>query len=72
MFKDGTESEELKCTDSKFGMSCDDETSDPTARTVYEQLRLKPIAAIRTRVKRYAVSDETAKAILGTFSCIRS
>jgi len=70
LFADGSLSNELQCTDFKTKMSCDDKTSDGGAKSVYADLQLKSVEAIKTDVKTYPVSDSIAKSIQTTFSCI--
>lgn len=70
MFADGSESLELQCTVFNTGMSCQDKTSDSTARQVFANLQLKSVKAIKANNKIYEVSESVAKAILKTFSCI--
>lgn len=70
VFTDGTESTWLKCADGKSGMSCRDHTGEPDMRAVFNELRYKQIAEIRTGRKRYEIADATGKKLLTTFSCI--
>ena len=70
VYADGTQSGEMACTTRGSGTSCQDETSQPGVRAIYEQLRVAPVAAIKRPHKRHDLVPETARAMLATFSCI--
>lgn len=70
IFADGSESLELQCKVFNTGMSCQDKTSDATAKQVFANLQLKSVVAIKTNNKTYEVPESVAKAILTAFSCI--
>lgn len=70
LFADGSESSELRCAEFKTEMSCDDKTSNDSARVVYGDLQKKSVESIKTDANTYPVSESTAKAIRVTFSCI--
>lgn len=70
VFSDGSQSNDLKCTEFRSSMSCDDNTSVSEAKAVYRDLQTKQIAEIRTDKSSYPVTSSIAADMKRTFSCV--